>query len=153
MRCLLTIVVRAYLIMLYFFKTVSSSYNRIKKTTNLIRMWILNATLFLNMYYRLNNLLWQEGLLLDFVQKKTVDKLVRKFLILSAYLFSERLVFDRVVKFYSDFILWFSTQQSIYEFTSVAGMILVLLFTISILLLTLSLSVLVFIVFNTPMLL
>lgn len=71
-------------------------------------------------YYRINDLLWQDGLLIDFVQKKIVDKWIRKFLILSSYLFSERVLFTFVVKFYNDIIVWPSTHTSLFEFSNVS---------------------------------
>jgi len=50
-------------------------------------------------------LVWQEGLLLDFLQKVTIDLWMRKFLVYASYLFNERLVFDNVVRFFLDFII------------------------------------------------
>ena len=97
---------------------------------------ILVNTTFLNKYYYLNDILWQEGFLIDFAQKKTADKFVRKFLIISAYLFSERLVFDKVIRIYSDIVLFVSGNKTIYDFNNIANMLLFLLALISILLLT-----------------
>lgn len=68
--------------------------------TNFIR-----KTSFLFSFYKKNELIWQEGLLIDFLQKKSFDSWVRKFLIYSSYLFNERLVFDKIVKFFINFII------------------------------------------------
>lgn len=59
----------------------------------------------LGSYYRLNSLMWQDGLLIDFLQKKVVDRWIRQFLICSSYLFSERVLFAVVVRFYIDFLV------------------------------------------------
>jgi len=86
------------------------SYNRLQLTKITVINDILNnfieSFLFLRNYYILNDLVWQDGFLIDFLQKKVVDKWMRKFLIFSAYLFNERLVFDYVVRFYIDLIVW-----------------------------------------------
>lgn len=71
-------------------------------------------------YYRLNDLLWQDGLLIDFVQKKITDKWIRKFLIVSSYLFSERVLFTFAVKFYTDAVIWPSSIRSIFEFSNIS---------------------------------
>ena len=99
---------------------------------------LLVNTVFFRQYYRMNNLLWQEGFFIDFAQKKSTDKFLKKFLIFSAYTFSERYVFDRVVKFYTDLIVWFLNQQSIYGFNNIANTITVVVGLISILILTIS---------------
>lgn len=87
---------------------------------------------FLNRYYRVNDLVWQEGFFIDFVQKKSVDKFIRRFLILSTYLYSERLVFDKLIRVYSDTILFLTNYKTIFEFNSVANILSYLLATLSI---------------------
>jgi hypothetical protein len=115
------------------------NYTRISVTEklNLTSIILLN-TQFLSAYFRLNDLLWQEGFFIDFVQKKSFDKFLKKFLIFSAYTFSERYVFDKVTKFYIDLILWFSTKQSIYEFNNIANTLMIVVGLISTLILTVS---------------
>ena len=81
---------------------------------------------FLKNYYILNDLIWQDGFLIDFLQKKIIDKWIRKFLIYSAYLFNERVVFDYVVRFYIDLVIWPSYRINMYEFNNVSSTILVL---------------------------
>ena len=105
------------------------SYNRLQLTKITVINDILNnfieSFLFLRNYYILNDLVWQDGFLIDFLQKKVVDKWMRKFLIYSAYLFNERVVFDYVVRFYIDLVIWPSYRLSIYEFSNVSSTILV----------------------------
>jgi len=80
-------------------------------------------TLFIKRYYLINDLMWQDGFLIDFLQKKVLDKWTRRFLILSAYLFNERLVFDALIKFYLDLVLWVGHRFVIFEFTNVASLL------------------------------
>ena len=120
------------------------SYNRLQLTKITVINDILNnfieSFLFLRNYYILNDLVWQDGFLIDFLQKKVVDKWMRKFLIFSAYLFNERLVFDYVVRFYIDLIVWPSYRISIYEFNNVSSTLLITLFLLIILFLVFSLT-------------
>lgn len=82
---------------------------------------------FLPDFYHLNDLLWQEGLMLDFLQKKTVDKWVRTFVVFTGYLFSERVVLDIVVRFYIDYVLWVGRAATIFEFSNIAWTLLITL--------------------------
>ena len=75
---------------------------------------------FLPRYYKINNLMWQDGFLIDFLQKKVADRWVRTFVIFSGYLFNERWLFDLVVRLYIDLIIWPTYKVSLYEFNSVA---------------------------------
>ena len=126
-----------------FLTRVISSYNswQIAKV-NLISGVLTNfieSFIFLRNYYILNDLIWQDGFLIDFLQKKVVDKWMRKFLIYSAYLFNERLVFDYVVRFYIDLIVWPTYRINIYEFNNVASTLLITLFLLIMLFLVFSL--------------
>lgn len=76
------------------------------------------STFFVKRFKKINDLIWQDGFLIDFLQKKVVDKWIRGFVIFSGNLFSERLLFDRVVRFYIDFIIRPLSLLSIYEFNS-----------------------------------
>jgi hypothetical protein len=83
---------------------------------------------FLKSYYRLNNLLWQDGFLLDFLQKKVTDKWIRTFVIYSGHFFSERFLFDLVVRFYIDFVVWPAYDAALYEFNSISSTLVVTVF-------------------------
>lgn len=87
----------------------------------------LIQTLFLRRYYTLNDLLWQDGFLFDFLQKKFIDKWLRKFVIYSGYIYSERLLFDWVVRFYLDLVIWVGQKNNIFEFSNVAFTLVILL--------------------------
>lgn len=85
-------------------------------------------TIFIRDYYRLNDLIWQDGFLIDFLQKKVLDKWLRKFVIYSGYLYSERMVFDYVIKFYLELVVWVGHYYSLFEFNNVASTLLLTLF-------------------------
>jgi hypothetical protein len=123
---------------------IVSSYNAWQTSkSNLVNNTLTNfleSFIFLRNYYILNDLIWQDGFLIDFLQKKVADKWMRKFLIYSAYLFNERLVFDYVVRFYIDLIIWPTYRINIYEFNNVASTLLVTLFLLITLFLIFSLS-------------
>ena len=126
-----------------FLTRVISSYNswQIAKVTLIsgVLTNFIESFIFLRNYYILNDLIWQDGFLIDFLQKKVVDKWMRKFLIYSAYLFNERLVFDYVVRFYIDLIVWPTYRINIYEFNNVASTLLITLFLLIMLFLVFSL--------------
>ena len=84
----------------------------------------LSRTIFIPKYYEQNDLLWQEGFFLDFVQKKVLDKWIRRFVLHSTNLFSENFIFDYVVRFYIDLIVWSGTKTFIFEFTNISSLFL-----------------------------
>ncbi len=88
----------------------------------------LNKIYFINNYFIINELIWQEGFLIDFLQKKIVDNWIKKFLIFSAYLFNERLVFDKVIRFYLDLIIWPLHRLFIFEFNNVSNTLFITIF-------------------------
>lgn len=116
---------------LNFFK-LFISYNSVSHTLNNLKFDIINSFLyksrFIGNYYLLNDLIWQEGLFLDFLQKKTIDNWIKKFLIHSANLFNERLVFDKVIRFYLDLLIWPMHKIFIFEFQNVGGILFINLF-------------------------
>ena len=64
---------------------------------------------------------------MDFLQKKVLDKWLRRFLIHSANILSERFIFDKLIKVYGDLLIWPSTFNSIFEFKNVASVFTVTL--------------------------
>jgi hypothetical protein len=71
-----------------------------KKNAQSARDNFLKAVNWLPYYYHRSQKIWQEGLYADYLQKKVLDKYVRKIIIYSNNLFSEGLVFRRVVDVY-----------------------------------------------------
>lgn len=104
-------------------------YNWLVNTLTLQRL--NKAFSFLPRYYHLNNLLWQDGLLIDFLQKKILDKIIRQFLINSSHLFNERVIFTFVVRFYIDFVLIPQNIYLYFEFTNIASTLTWVWLTIS----------------------
>ncbi len=119
---------KSFFLPLNIFFFYNSFFYNLKK----IKIYILNSFLFkfyfISNYYLLNELIWQEGLLIDFLQKKVADNWIKKFLIFSSYLFNERLVFDKVIKFYLDLIIWPMHKLFIFEFNNVSNTLFITLF-------------------------
>lgn len=107
---------------------ISTLNNKFKFFASILWFNILNVFSFLDVYYRRNELLWVDGFLFDFLQKKTADLWVRKFLIFTGFLFSERLVFESVVRVYLDNLIWPAHYNSFFETSNVSEMLLVMLY-------------------------
>lgn len=89
---------------------------------------IIKQSKFLLTYYHRNELLWVDGFLLDFLQKKSIDIFLRKFIIYTGFLFSERLVFDYVVRIYLDNIIWPMHYIGVFESNNVIEMLSSIIF-------------------------
>lgn len=99
--------------------------------TNYVRFFwdkTLNKFNFLTEYYLRNENIWVDGFLFDFLQKKTADLWTRQFIIYTGFLFSERLVFDSIVRLYVDTIIWPFHKNSIFETSNVSEMLVSVLF-------------------------
>ena len=79
----------------------------------------------LNLYYLRTEHLWLDGFLFDFLQKKSTDLWIRKFVIYTGFIFSERLIFDSVIRLYLDNILWPSHYFGFLETSNILEMLLV----------------------------
>lgn len=123
-----------------FFIKASLVWVQTKKIwIDLLDQFLVNTT-FVSTYYRRNENLWQDGFLIDFLQKKIVDKWTRKFLVISSYLFNERLVFDRVIRAYLDLVVWSGNKIVIFEYNNVASTLLTSSLTLILLFLVISLN-------------
>lgn len=121
--------------------------DRIKGTTRTLLTQSVSLISFVPKYYKLNDLMWQDGLLIDFLQKKVADKWIRRFLVCSSYLFSERVLFKFVVRFYIDYVVWPTTTFSVFEFSNVASMLSTILVTLLLLLALFNLNYLYILLF------
>ena len=83
---------------------------------------------FVPTYYVRSENMWQDGFLFDFLQKKTADAWVRRFVIYTGFLFSERLVFDTIVRLYVDNLIWPAHYISIFEVSNVSEMLTSVIF-------------------------
>ena len=130
------------------FITIITKYNQIlfySSSLHRLNIQLLNnAFHVLPFYYRLTSLLWEDGLLIDFLQKKLLDKWLRQFLINSANIFNERLVFKFIIKFYIDFVLIPQNFYSYFEVTNVASLLAIVWLTISFILLLVNINWLYF---------
>ncbi len=106
-----------------FIKKWTIVEQRLQIILNVSVLAYLQKTLLLNRFYLLNELIWQDALLLDFLQKKTINKWAQKFLITSAYLFNERLVFDFLIRFGLDFFLIPLQKLSIFEVSNIINLL------------------------------
>jgi len=88
----------SHLFLITFFKVVTFTLNQ-------FQLLCIKQFIFLQKYFARNELIWVDGFLLDFLQKKSIDIFIRKFVIYTGFIFSERLVFDYVVRIYLDNIL------------------------------------------------
>ena len=109
------------------------SYTSLRDILNLrtfIWDYFLNKLNLLPTYYLRSELIWQDGFLFDFLQKKTADAWVRRFVIYTGFLFSERLVFDTIVYIYINNIINSAHNSFTFESSSVSEMLNTLIFTI-----------------------
>lgn len=128
--------------MLYLQLTLNNK-NFKKVISNFWKTFIFKS-LFIQTYYSRSENIWNDGFLFDFLQKKTADAWIRRFVIYTGFLFSERLVFDYIVRIYLDNLIWPLHNVSIFETSNVSEMLLnVLFFYLSMFTLLLSLYVLV----------
>jgi hypothetical protein len=87
-----------------------------------------NLNKLLTKFYLTNENLWLEGLYVDFLQKKFIDNWIKKFLIGASYLFSEKLVFEALIKFFINQIITPFHKFSIFEFNSLANLLFITIF-------------------------
>ena len=97
----------------------------LKKNGVAYTIWdnFIQKSSFITVYYSRNENMWGDGFLFDFLQKKTADAWVRRFVIYTGFLFSERLVFDSVVRLYLDNLIWPGHSNSIFEVSNVSEML------------------------------
>ena len=109
--------------LLVFCKMISSVLVVARFVLLQYKLFLLKNFTFLPKYYIRNELIWLDGFLLDFLQKKTADIWIRKFVIYTGFIFSERLVFDFVVRIYLDNLLWPLHRVSVLEVSNVTEML------------------------------
>lgn len=114
---------------------ILNRYNRISKGVKhnylILVAQFVSGSSWLPVYYKVTDLIWQDGLLIDFLQKKVADKWIRRFLVTSSYLFSERVLFKFTTRFYIDSVIWPMTLSSVFEYSSVASTLSALLISVA----------------------
>lgn len=103
-----------------------------QKNETIYLVWnnFIRQSTFITTYYTRNENLWGDGFLFDFLQKKTADAWVRRFVIYTGFLFSERVVFDSVVRVYLDNLIWPGHSYSTFEVSNVSEMLSIVIFLI-----------------------
>jgi len=132
-ECLLTLLFSrksSSLMIINTMTRLNALLERVKDSSRTSLSRFVTGISFMPTYYRVNDLMWQDGLLIDFLQKKVADKWIRRFLVCSSYLFSERVLFKFVVRFYIDFVVWPSTTTSVFELSNIASMLMAVLLSI-----------------------
>ena len=107
----------------------TSSVNMFFLITSLFNLKMYVRIKFIPQYYHRSENIWNDGFLFDFLQKKTVDAWVRQYVIYTGFLFSERVVFEFVVRMYNDFIIWPLHNVSLFESNNASSMLNTLIFT------------------------
>ena len=79
-------------------------------------------------------LLWEEGLYIDFIQKKSTDKFVRRVVIHTLNVFSERLAFDKLILTIPTLLVRWAHFFSVFELNSVSSLIMITLVVVPLLL-------------------
>ena len=101
------------------------------KFINLVRFFFntvnFNLT-FIPIYYYRSELIWSDGFLFDFLQKKSVDTWLRKFVINTGYILSERMVFDKIVRLYIDNFIYPLHNFGFLESDNVLDMLSIIIF-------------------------
>lgn len=152
------LVISVYLFLLNFLKTymyhllnVNQDYynffflfSSFKNLLHNFRVSFSKNFSFLPVFYHRNELLWVDGFLFDFLQKKSADIWLRKFVIYTGFIFSERLVFDSVIKIYLDNIIWPLHFVGLFEVENVVEMLSITIFLYFSLFSTLSLIFILF---------
>ena len=105
------------------FKKTNCFRHRLFFFLKLIVIRLLDNTVFVPVLYRRTELAWNDGLLIDFLQKKSTDLCIRKFVIYSGFLFSERFIFEIVTKLYLLNLIWPCHGFSTFEVSNVAEML------------------------------
>ena len=78
------------------------------------------------LYYHQIALIWTEGLLIDFLQKKICDLIIRKLFIFNIIFFNEREFFESIIYFVLTTFLWPLHYLNMFEVLNVIGIILFL---------------------------
>lgn len=124
------LVIKTHNILNIFWKTT------VYDTTNL-RLW------FLNSYLHKSDLIWNDGFLLDFLQKKSLDLWIRKFVIYTGYIFSERVVFNNIVFIYDIIVVKTLSHLTALYNNSVLNILLTLVYTLLSILTLVALTVII----------
>lgn len=108
---------------------VRNSFIYLSTLVTLVISFIESKSTFLKIYYARSENIWNDGFLFDFLQKKTVDAWIRQYVIYTGFLFSERLVFEVVIRLYNDLLVWPLHNNGIVEVSNTSSMLSFTIFT------------------------
>jgi hypothetical protein len=111
----------------WFFKLPTLS---LKNVTNFFWESYIHKFNFVPKFYVRNENMWNDGFLFDFLQKKTADAWVRRFVVYTGFLFSERIVFEFIVRIYLDNFIWNLHSKSLFESSNTSEMLTTTIFLI-----------------------
>lgn len=97
---------------------------------------------FICTYYQYSNNIWLDGYLFDFLQKKTIDSWLRNYVIFTGFLFSERLVFDILIQFYTNFFINYFRDNIIFESPTISSILSSIVFAYVLIVVIVSLTIL-----------
>jgi len=96
------------------------------KVFSLIKLLVdffFSKLFFLIKYFIRNEYIWQDGFIFDFLQKKTIDLWIRQFIIFTGFLFSERFIFENIVRLYIAYFLLPNNYYSNFEINNISEML------------------------------
>ncbi len=103
---------------------------RLNTLSNIVWSLTIEKLNFIYTFYARNENMWNDGFLFDFLQKKTADAWVRRFVIYTGFLFSERVIFEFVVRIYLDNLIWPLHTKNLFEAANTAEMLTTTIFLI-----------------------
>jgi len=105
--------------------------------------WLSSLINNLSRFFSQNELLLQDGFIIDFLQKQTLELWLRQYVLSTGSVFSERLVFETITKFFFKYLLWPTKTRVYFEAASVSDLLLITFYSLlTILLLSISLFLL-----------
>jgi len=105
--------------------------------------WISYQVNSLSRFFSQNELLLQDGFIIDFLQKQTLELWLRQYVLSTGSVFSERLVFETITKFFFKYLLWPTKTRVYFEAVSVSDLLLITFYSLlTVLLLSISLFLL-----------
>ena len=85
-------------------------------------------------FYKRSELLWLDTYFFDYLQKKTVDLWIRRFVIFTGFILSEHYIFNKIIRFYTINTHSLFLNLVIFEnYNVIENMLTILYFFISIL--------------------
>lgn len=75
---------------------------------------------FIPSFFKFNNNILNEGLLIDFLQKKSMSLFIKKFVFKTFYIFNDRYIFEKLIFYFIDQFIWTKNFFLIQEFNTIS---------------------------------